>query len=110
MNMWVWAFFLGLMLVCFVILMLFVYFDSRQRRYGRIVTGTVLEWQKSRLPGFGRVIVDYTIKGRHYTCSSNLIPNNLRDSFKPKSMRRYILHKYAKTKKRSGFYIVTAIL
>ena len=102
-------FFVGLSIFCVLALAVFFIADAKQRRTGQVIVGSVVQWQKSGIPCFGRVVIDYTIRGRHYSCFSSLIPNWKRHLFRPKSMRRYLLRKYPKTCKSEAFYIATAI-
>lgn len=105
---YVWVFFLALLFFCVCALAAFL-IDAKQRRVGHVVIGRVVEWRKSGVPGFGRVIIDYTVRGRHYSCASSLIPNWERRDFRSGSMRRYIVHRYVKTEKTDAFYVATAI-
>lgn len=102
-------FFSSLAVLCLVIIAIFLFADSKLRRQGNIVVGYVVNWQKTRLPGFGRVMISYSIRGRHYMCMTSLIPNWKKHEYKPTSMRRYVIHKYPKTGRFDTMYVATPI-
>ena len=102
-------FFGVLLVVCFCLVMIFLTADMYTRRQGEIIVGKVVRWERTRIPGFGRVILTYTKRGRTYMCVSNLIANSKKYAFRPESMRRYILHKYPKSSKMGPVYVATVI-
>lgn len=107
--MWIWAFFLTLLAVCAVVLVVFLMYEARPSRCGQVVTGRVMDWHKSRIPGFGYVTVSYSVKGRPHSCRSCLLPNYRKSRLRPGSMRTYIIRKYPKTLRTAAFYVAEPV-
>lgn len=105
----IWMYFVILFVVCSVCLIGFLLVDASVRRAGRMIVGTVCYWQKSGIPGFGRVCMDYTIRGKRHQCMSGLIANRNKHLFREKSMHQCVLYKYAGTSKRRPFYVATVL-
>lgn len=103
------GFFVVLAAVCALCLCGFVWFSNRKVPPGRVITASVVSWEKTRLPGFGRVLISYTIHGRPYTCSTGLIPNHRKKLFRPRSVRRYVLRRYQGGRKFGTVYIASVI-
>jgi hypothetical protein len=69
------------MVFLFAVVFLFISFriaDKRADKYDTV--GTTLAWQKSKVPFLGRIIVEYTKKGRPYQTATGFM-------FKPKSFK-----------------------
>lgn len=104
------AFFVVLLIICIVCLIFYLHASFRDVKMGQIVTGSVIGWEKSKLPGFGRVLIEYTIKGRRHMCGSSLIPNYKKPMFRPRSMRRYMLRTYRNANTGNREFIATPVL
>ena len=102
-------FFVGLTVACAACLAAYFVADARRHKNGQVIIGRAGDWQKSGIPGFGRVSVEYSIRGRPYACVSGLIPNWRKHLFRPRSMRRYVLRKYTRPDRGGATYVATAV-
>lgn len=59
--------------------------DKNAQKFDTV--GTTVEWQKSKIPFLGRIVIQYTRRGRPYVAGSNLM-------FKPKKLKIGAQHRW----------------